>query len=133
MVFSVTDYEAGISYRGVQSHDPIGLIANPCSYADNFLPEEFGSRKLQFAGGFSTGLACALLIFLKISLGLVALTFAAVSLPLRTGAHIRLAGNGGGLRRLQCPPHGLSALRPARARERVPAAGCREGPRDRRR
>jgi hypothetical protein len=38
MVLSVTDYEDGISYREMQSHDPIGLITNPCSYADNFLP-----------------------------------------------------------------------------------------------
>jgi hypothetical protein len=38
MVLTVTDYEAGISYRGVQSHAPIGQITNPCSYADNFAP-----------------------------------------------------------------------------------------------
>jgi hypothetical protein len=38
MALSVTDYEAGISYRDVQSHDPIGMITNPCSYADNFVP-----------------------------------------------------------------------------------------------
>jgi hypothetical protein len=38
MVLTVRDYEAGISYREVQSHAPIGLITNPCSYADNFVP-----------------------------------------------------------------------------------------------
>jgi hypothetical protein len=38
MVLTVTDYESGISYREVQTHDPIGLITNPCSYADNFVP-----------------------------------------------------------------------------------------------
>lgn len=38
MVLTVTNYEAGISYREVQSHDPIGMITNPCSYADNFVP-----------------------------------------------------------------------------------------------
>jgi len=38
MILTVTDYEAGISYRDVQSHNPIGLITNPCSYADNFSP-----------------------------------------------------------------------------------------------
>ncbi|MFZ3217885.1 MAG: hypothetical protein WA192_17630 [Candidatus Acidiferrales bacterium] len=38
MILTVTDYEAGISNRTVQSHAPIGLITNPCSYADNFAP-----------------------------------------------------------------------------------------------
>jgi hypothetical protein len=38
MILTVTDYEAGISLREVQSHDPIGMITNPCSYADNFVP-----------------------------------------------------------------------------------------------
>jgi hypothetical protein len=38
MILTVTNYEAGISYREMQSHDPIGLITNPCSYADNFVP-----------------------------------------------------------------------------------------------
>jgi hypothetical protein len=38
MVLTVTDYEAGVSYREVQSHAPIGMITNPCSYADNFVP-----------------------------------------------------------------------------------------------
>ncbi|HEY0704542.1 MAG TPA: hypothetical protein VGD60_17345 [Candidatus Acidoferrales bacterium] len=38
MILTVTNYEAGISYREVQSHAPIGWINNPCSYADNFAP-----------------------------------------------------------------------------------------------
>ena len=38
MVLTTTDYEAGISFREAQSHAPIGLITNPCSYADNFVP-----------------------------------------------------------------------------------------------
>jgi len=38
MVLTVTDFEAGISYRAVQVHSPIGLITNPCSQADNFVP-----------------------------------------------------------------------------------------------
>ena len=38
MILTTTDFEAGISYRSVQSHAPIGLITNPCSYADNFVP-----------------------------------------------------------------------------------------------
>ena len=38
MILTVKDFEAGISYRAVQAHAPIGLIANPCSQADNFVP-----------------------------------------------------------------------------------------------
>jgi hypothetical protein len=38
MILTTTDFEAGVSYRSVQSHAPIGLITNPCSYADNFVP-----------------------------------------------------------------------------------------------
>jgi hypothetical protein len=38
MVLTVKDFESGISYRAVQSHAPIGLITNPCSYADDFVP-----------------------------------------------------------------------------------------------
>jgi hypothetical protein len=38
MVLTVKDFESGISYRAVQSHAPIGLLTNPCSYADNFVP-----------------------------------------------------------------------------------------------
>jgi hypothetical protein len=38
MVLTVKDFESGISYRAIQSHAPIGLITNPCSQADNFVP-----------------------------------------------------------------------------------------------
>jgi hypothetical protein len=38
MVLTVKDFESGISYRAVQSHAPIGLLTNPCSYADSFVP-----------------------------------------------------------------------------------------------
>jgi hypothetical protein len=38
MFLTAKDFESGISYRTVQSHAPIGLITNPCSYADNFAP-----------------------------------------------------------------------------------------------
>ena len=38
MVLTVKDFESGISYRAVQSHAPIGLLTNPCSQADNFVP-----------------------------------------------------------------------------------------------
>jgi hypothetical protein len=36
MFLTVTDYEAGISYRQAQWHAPIGQLVNPCSYADHF-------------------------------------------------------------------------------------------------
>jgi hypothetical protein len=36
MFLTVTDFEAGISYRQAQSHAPIGHLINPCSYADHF-------------------------------------------------------------------------------------------------
>jgi hypothetical protein len=38
MVLTVKDFESGISYRAVQSHAPIGLLTNPCSQADHFVP-----------------------------------------------------------------------------------------------
>ena len=37
MFLTVTDYEAGISYREVQWHAPIGHLVNPCAYADHFV------------------------------------------------------------------------------------------------
>jgi hypothetical protein len=36
MTLSVTSYEAGISYRDVQSHAPIGMVTSSCSQADFF-------------------------------------------------------------------------------------------------
>lgn len=38
MYLTVKDYEAGISYRDVQYHSPLGMIVNPCSYADKLEP-----------------------------------------------------------------------------------------------
>jgi hypothetical protein len=38
MFLTARDFESGISYRAVQAHAPIGLISNPCSQADNFVP-----------------------------------------------------------------------------------------------
>jgi hypothetical protein len=34
MYLTVKDYEAGVSYRDLQHHAPIGIIVNPCSYAE---------------------------------------------------------------------------------------------------
>jgi hypothetical protein len=36
MFLTVTNFEAGISYRQAQSHAPIGQLINPCAYADRF-------------------------------------------------------------------------------------------------
>src|ERR1035438_2893101 len=69
-------------------HNRYGYALTALVMLESFLPQDDRSRRQQFAGGFSTGLACALLVFLKISFGLVALTSAAVSLPLRSGARI---------------------------------------------
>jgi hypothetical protein len=38
MYLTVKDYEAGISYRDVQYHSPLGMIVNSCSYADKLEP-----------------------------------------------------------------------------------------------
>jgi hypothetical protein len=38
MYLTVKDYESGISYRDVQYHSPLGMIVNPCSYADKLEP-----------------------------------------------------------------------------------------------
>lgn len=38
MYLTVKDYEAGISYRDVQYHSPIGMVVNHCSYADKLEP-----------------------------------------------------------------------------------------------
>ncbi len=73
-------------------HNRYGYALTGLVLLESFLPQDDESRRREFAGGFSTGLACALLVFLKVSFGLVALTIAAVSLPFRSGARMRLAG-----------------------------------------
>jgi hypothetical protein len=87
---------APIGYRPLQTafsmkHNRYGFALTGLVLLESFLPQDAASRRHEFAGAFSTGLACALLLFLKISFGLVALTFAAVSLPLRSGVRIRLS------------------------------------------
>src|SRR5580704_3948763 len=84
-------------------HNRYGYALTALVLLESFLPEKPDSRRLLFSGGFSTGLACALLLFLKISYGLVALTFAAVSLPLRSGARIRFAGMAAGFAAFSVP------------------------------
>jgi hypothetical protein len=38
MYLTVKDYEAGVSYRDLQRHAPLGIVNNPCSYADKLEP-----------------------------------------------------------------------------------------------
>ncbi|MGB7759424.1 MAG: hypothetical protein WBL61_06315 [Bryobacteraceae bacterium] len=84
-------------------HNRYGYALTALVLLESFLPQDAESRGQRFAGGFSTGLACALLLFLKISFGLVALTFAAVSLPLRSGVRARLAGMAAGFAAFSIP------------------------------
>jgi hypothetical protein len=77
-------------------HNRYGYALTALVMLESFLLQDASARKPHLLGGFSTGLACALLLFLKISYGFVALTFAAVSLPLCSGARNRLAGMAAG-------------------------------------
>jgi hypothetical protein len=77
-------------------HNRYGFALTALVMLESFLPEDFSTRKQRLLGGFSTGLACALLLFLKISYGFVALTFAAVSLPLCSRFRSRLLGMAAG-------------------------------------
>jgi hypothetical protein len=38
MYLTVKEYESGISFRDVQYHAPLGIVVNPCSYADKLEP-----------------------------------------------------------------------------------------------
>jgi hypothetical protein len=73
-------------------HNRYGYALTALVMLESFLPQDFLTRRQNFLGGLSTGLACALLLFLKISYGLVALTFAVVSLLLCSRARNRLLG-----------------------------------------
>jgi hypothetical protein len=109
-------------------HNRYGYALTGLVLLESFLPQDAGGRRHRFTGGFSTGLACALLLFLKISFGLVALTFAAVSLPLRSGARIRLAGLAAGFAAFSLPM--MAYLRfdlPALVREFRLLAGVKGG------
>ena len=60
---------------------------------ESFLPPPADEKaRGSFAGGFSTGLACGLMFFIKISYGLVGLGIAAVSFALRPREHARTLG-----------------------------------------
>jgi hypothetical protein len=65
-----------------------GLVLLEC-----FLPsDEHGARRKMLWGGLSSGLACALLVFLKLSFGLVALTLVGFSVVLRRREWVRTTG-----------------------------------------
>jgi hypothetical protein len=86
-----------------RKHNRYGYALTGLVLLESFMPESSASRRHQFSGGFSTGVACALLLFLKISFGLVALTLAAISLPLRSGGRSRLAGMAAGFSAFTVP------------------------------
>jgi hypothetical protein len=74
-------------------HNRYGFALTSLVLLESFLdPDKCSGRKMQFGGGFSTGLACVTLLFLKISYGLVALGIAAASVVLRPRERGRLAG-----------------------------------------
>jgi hypothetical protein len=109
-------------------HNRYGFALTGLVLLESFLPQDAGSRRQHFAGAFSTGLACALLLFLKISFGLVALTLAAVSIPLRSGVRVRLAGLAAGFAAFSIPM--MAYLRfdlPALVREYQLLAGVKAG------
>jgi hypothetical protein len=74
---------------------------------ESFLPPgEFKGWRHAFFGGFSSGVACALALFTKISFGFVALTFAAASLLLTPRARYRLPGLAAGFLAFSLPMMG---------------------------
>jgi hypothetical protein len=74
-------------------HNRYGFALTSLVLLESFLdPDKCSGRKMQFGGGFSTGLACVTLLFLKISYGLVALVIAAASILFRPSEWSRLTG-----------------------------------------
>jgi hypothetical protein len=74
-------------------HNRYGFALTGLVLLECFLPSPAGdSGRTQFGGGFSSGLACAILVFLKISYGLVALGLVAMSALFRPKEHARLGG-----------------------------------------
>jgi hypothetical protein len=74
---------------------------------ESFLPPgEFKGWRHAFVGGFSSGVACALAFFIKISFGFVALTFAAASVLLVPRARYRLPGLAAGILAFSLPMMG---------------------------
>ncbi len=65
-----------------------GLVLLEC-FLQTYPEDGFGK---QFTGGFSSGLACAIMLFLKISFGLVGLVLVLASIVLRSGERPRSVG-----------------------------------------
>jgi hypothetical protein len=84
-------------------HNRYGYALTALVLLESFLPRDASSRRHEFGGGFSTGMACALLLFLKISYGLVALTLAAISLLLRSSVRSGVAGMAAGFTAFTLP------------------------------
>lgn len=78
-------------------HNRYGFALTALVLLESFLPDDGLDGKRLFWGGFSTGLAAALLLFLKTSFGLVGATLAAVSLVFRRMGLNRVAGMAAGL------------------------------------
>ena len=72
-------------------HNRYGFALTGLIFLECFLPPP-DTRRRRFGGALSSGLACAVLLFLKISYGMVALVLVAVSVLLRSGKRLRLAG-----------------------------------------
>lgn len=74
-------------------HNRYGFALTGLVLLECFLPTSTeDSRRSQFGGGFSSGLACAVLLFLKISYSLVAVLLVAISILLRRNQRVRVAG-----------------------------------------
>ena len=73
-------------------HNRYGFTLTGLVLLESFLPSLGESRRQQFGGGFSSGLACAALLFLKVSYGLVAIVIFSASLLFRPKEHARVAG-----------------------------------------
>jgi len=72
-------------------HNRYGFALTGLVFLECFLPPP-DTRRSQFGGAFSSGLACAVLLFLKISYGMVALALIAASVVLRPRRLLRAGG-----------------------------------------
>ena len=91
------------------THTAFCMKHNRYSYAltgmvvlEAFLPEGKNGRE-RFWGGFSTGAACALLLFVKISFGFVAMAFAGLGWLVRPNRKMTIAGLASGFAAISVP------------------------------
>lgn len=96
LLLAVAPFPLGLDFwQGTFSmkYNRYGFALTNLVLLESFLdPEKCSGRGMEFGGGFSTGLACVVLLFLKISYGLIALGIAAASVLLRARERVRLAG-----------------------------------------